>query len=73
MGPTVSDNSALLPMFRLKIRSARMLDTIVCSGPLVEFGLAVLSEFPAWDGLELTPDIGLMGSDAALDSSALSW
>jgi hypothetical protein len=35
-----SDDTALLPMFRLKIRSFRMLDSIVCSG---RFGLAVLS------------------------------
>ena len=30
-----SDNTTLLPSFLLKIRSLRILDMIVCSGPLV--------------------------------------
>jgi hypothetical protein len=35
VGPTRTDLTALLPLLRLKIRSVRMLDTIVCSEPLV--------------------------------------
>jgi hypothetical protein len=38
-----SDDSALRPLLLLKIRSVRMLDTIVCSVQFGAIGLAVLS------------------------------
>ena len=43
-----SDNTALLSWFLLKIRSVRILDTIVCSGSLVWLFS------PAWDAVKLT-------------------
>ena len=43
-----SDNTALLSWFLLKIRSVRLLDTIVCSGSLVW----LFSQ--AWDAVKLT-------------------
>ena len=43
-----SDNTALLSRFPLKIRSVRILDTIVCSG---SFGWLFS---PAWDTIKLT-------------------
>ncbi len=51
-------NGALLQLLVSKIRSVRMLDTIVCSG-----ALAWLFS-PAWDDVILALD---------MDSSALSW
>jgi hypothetical protein len=46
-----SDDAALLLLLLLKIRSVRMLDTIVCSGPLVWlFSLAL-------DAVILTMDV----------------
>ena len=43
-----SDDTALLLWFLLKIRSVRILDTIVCSGSLVWLFS------PAWDAVKLT-------------------
>ena len=45
-----SDDTALLPLLLLKIRSVRMLDTIVCSEPLVWLFS------PAWDAVTITLD-----------------
>jgi hypothetical protein len=49
-----SDDTALLPLLLLKIRSVRMLDMIVCSGPLVWLFS------PAWDAVKLTLDVGFI-------------
>ena len=60
-----SDDTALLSLLLVKIKSFRMLDTIVCSGPLVWLFS------PAWDAVLLTPDSSALSW--SLDSSALSW
>ena len=49
-----SDNTALLLLLLLKIRSVRMMDTIVCSRPLVWLFS------PAWDAVTLTLDVGFI-------------
>jgi hypothetical protein len=46
--PILFLNIALLPLLLLKIMSVRVLDTIVCSGPLVWLF------FPAWGAVYLT-------------------
>jgi hypothetical protein len=51
-----SDDTALRPLRLLKIRSVRILDTIVCSGPLVW----LLSLSPAWDAFKLTQESGFI-------------
>ncbi len=56
-----SDDNALLPLLLLKIRSVRMLDTTVCSGPLVWlFSLA-------WDAVILTLDVGFICPFVVID------
>ena len=49
-----SDHTALLPLLLLKIRSVRMLDTIVYSEPLIWLFS------PAWDAVTLTLDVGFI-------------
>jgi hypothetical protein len=49
-----SDDTALLALFLLKIRSVRMLDTIVCSGQF-----AWLFS-PAWDAIKPTLEFGFI-------------
>ena len=44
------DGTVLLPRFLLRIGYVRVLDTIVCSGPLV------WSFSPAWEAVELTTE-----------------
>jgi hypothetical protein len=56
------DETALLPLLLLKIRSViRMLDTKVCSGALVW----LLS--PAWDAVILTLDVGFICPFVVID------
>jgi hypothetical protein len=60
-----SDETALRLLLLLRIKSFRMLDTIVCFGPLVWLSS------PAWDAVLLTPDRSALSW--SLESSALSW
>ncbi len=56
-----SNDTALLPLLLLKIKSFRMLDTIVCSEPLVWlFSLA-------WDAVILTLDVGFICPFVVID------
>ncbi len=59
-----SDNAALLPLFLSKIRSVRMLDTIVCSGALV---WAVWQFSPACDTVQLTLEVGFICPFVVID------
>ena len=57
-----SDDTALLQLFLLKIRSVRMLGTIVCSEP--SFWLFS----PAWDAVKLTLEVGFTFPFVVIDS-----
>jgi hypothetical protein len=56
-----SDDTARLPLLLLKIRSVRMLDTIVRSEPLVRLFS------PAWDAVILTLDVGCICPFVVID------
>jgi hypothetical protein len=56
-----SDDAALLPLLLLKIKSVRLLDTIVCSGPLIWLFS------PAWDAVILTLDVGFFCPFVVID------
>ncbi len=56
-----SDNTTHLPLLLLKIRSVRMMDTIVCSRPLVWLFS------PAWDAVTLTLDVGFIRPFVVID------
>ncbi len=56
-----SDDTALLPLLLLKFRSVRILETIVCSGPLVWLFS------PAWDAVILTLDVGFICPFVVID------
>ena len=58
-------SAVLLLGFFLKIRSVRILDTIVCSGTL----LWLLS--PAWDAVKLTPPVGFTFPYVVIDPTYL--
>jgi hypothetical protein len=60
-----SDDTALFPLLLLKIRSVRMLDTIVCSEPLVWLFS------PAWDAVILTLDVGFICPFVVIDPTDL--
>ena len=55
------DDTAFLPLLLLKIRSVRMLDTIVCSESLVWLFS------PAWDAVTLTLDVGFICPFVVID------
>jgi hypothetical protein len=56
-----SDDAALLPLLLSKIRSVRMLDSIICSEPLVWLFS------PAWDAVILTLDVGFICPFVVID------
>jgi hypothetical protein len=56
-----SDDAVLLPLLLLKVRSVRMLDTNVCSEPLVWLFS------PAWDAVILTLDVGFICPFVVID------
>jgi hypothetical protein len=56
-----SDDTAILPLLLPKIRSFRMLDTIVCSGSLVWLFS------PAWGAVTLTLDVGFICPFVVID------
>jgi hypothetical protein len=58
---SVFNDTALLQLFLLKIRSVRMLDTIVCSGPLF------LLFSPSWAAVELTLEVGFIFPFVVID------
>ena len=59
------DSVVHLLTFLLKIRSVRILDTIVCSGTL----RSLFS--PAWDAVELTLQVGFIGPFVVIDATDL--
>ena len=59
------DSAVLLLRFLLKIRSVRILDTIVCSGTL----LWLFS--PAWDANKLTLQVGFICPFVVIDPTNL--
>ena len=61
-----SDNTALLSWFLLRIRSVRILDTIVCSGSLVWLFS------PAWDAVKITlQEVGFICPFVVIDPTDL--
>jgi hypothetical protein len=56
-----SDDTSLLPLLLLKIRSVRMLDMIVCSGP------SVWLFSPVWDAVKLTREFGFICPFVVID------
>jgi hypothetical protein len=58
-----SDDAVLLPLLLLKVRSVRLLDTTVCSEPMVWLFS------PAWDAVILTLDVGFICPFVVIDTT----